>query len=250
MPGARPSGSVWGCWCRWPTSSTGASTLCWAIATAPSRRSSGHEPLMDDEIESAGRGNLLAVAALAVEDRAGARHELARAVAMVPPDSASARSPYRGLHAFLLAVEDAARADSAAADVAATPALDAVANPLRHPGQRRTRRTRRRRREGRNLVRYRRRWTRQRAVVPPPRAPTGRRGRDHRQLGRPGGLAAPSPLVLHRTPRPNSPERAAPCCARAARPYPAPVPTGCHPNSRPTGSPAERTTSWYCSPVA
>src|SRR4051794_23998163 len=84
-------------------------------------------PSMDDEIESSGRGNLLAVAALAVEDRAGARDELARAVAMVPPGSASARSPYRGLHALVLAVEDAPGADSVAADLAATPALDTVA---------------------------------------------------------------------------------------------------------------------------
>jgi hypothetical protein len=84
-------------------------------------------PSMDDEIESSGRGNLLAVAALAVEDRAGARDELARAVAMVPPGSASARGPYRGLHALVLAVEDAPGADSVAADLAATPALDTVA---------------------------------------------------------------------------------------------------------------------------
>ena len=84
-------------------------------------------PSMDGEIESAGRGNLLAVAALAVEDRASARDELARAVAMVPPGSASSRSPYRGLHALLLAVEDAPGADSLAADLAATPAMDAVA---------------------------------------------------------------------------------------------------------------------------
>ena len=84
-------------------------------------------PWMDDEIESAGRGNLLAVAALAVEDRAGARDELAHAVALVPPGSSSARSPYRGLHALLLAVEDAPDAEAVAADLAATPALDGVA---------------------------------------------------------------------------------------------------------------------------
>ena len=84
-------------------------------------------PTMDDEIEASGRGNLLAFAALAVEDRAGALDELARAVALAPPDSDSARSPYRGLHALLLAVEDAPGAEDAAADLAATPTLDAVA---------------------------------------------------------------------------------------------------------------------------
>jgi DNA-binding CsgD family transcriptional regulator/tetratricopeptide (TPR) repeat protein len=88
-------------------------------------------PTMDDEIEASGRGNLLALAALAVEDRAGALDELARAVALAPPDSASAHSPYRGLHALLLAIEDAPGAEDAAADLAATPVVDAVA---RHYG--------------------------------------------------------------------------------------------------------------------
>ncbi len=84
-------------------------------------------PAMDDEIEASGRGNLLALAALAVEDRHGALDELARSVALAPPDSASARSPFRGLHALLLAIEDAPGAEDAAADLAATPVLDAVA---------------------------------------------------------------------------------------------------------------------------
>jgi DNA-binding CsgD family transcriptional regulator/tetratricopeptide (TPR) repeat protein len=97
-----------------------------ALAAFEQARSS-----LDDEIESAGRGNLLAVAALAVEDRSCAREELARAVAMVPPGSASARSPFRGLHALLLAIEDAPGARTVAADTAASPALDAVA---RHCG--------------------------------------------------------------------------------------------------------------------
>ena len=84
-------------------------------------------PTMDDEIEASGRGNLLALAALAVEDRHGALDELARAVVLAPPDSASARSPFRGLHALLLAIEDAPGAEDAAADLAAIPVLDAVA---------------------------------------------------------------------------------------------------------------------------
>ena len=84
-------------------------------------------PTMDDEIEASGRGNLLAVAALAVEDRAGALEELARAVALAPPDSATARSPLRGLHALLLAVEDARGAEDVATELAHTPVLDAVA---------------------------------------------------------------------------------------------------------------------------
>ncbi|RFU19100.1 helix-turn-helix transcriptional regulator [Geodermatophilus marinus] len=88
-------------------------------------------PAMDDEIEASGRGNLLALASLAIEDRVGALDELARAVALAPPDSASARSPCRGLHALLLAVDGAPGAEDAAADVAATPVLDAVA---RHYG--------------------------------------------------------------------------------------------------------------------
>jgi DNA-binding CsgD family transcriptional regulator len=66
-----------------------------------------------------------------VEDRRGALDELARAVALAPPGSASARSPYNGLHALLLAVDDAPHARAAAAGVAATPVLDAVA---RHYG--------------------------------------------------------------------------------------------------------------------
>jgi DNA-binding CsgD family transcriptional regulator/tetratricopeptide (TPR) repeat protein len=88
-------------------------------------------PTMDDEIEAAGRGNLLAVAALAADDRPTALDELARAVALAPPDSASARSPYNGLHALLLAIDDAPGAEVAAAGLAATPVLDAVA---RHYG--------------------------------------------------------------------------------------------------------------------
>ena len=85
-------------------------------------------PSMDAEIEASGRGNLLAVAALAVEDRVAALHELARAVALAPPDSASARSPYRGLYALLLAVDDAPGAVAAVADLMATPTLDAVSD--------------------------------------------------------------------------------------------------------------------------
>jgi DNA-binding CsgD family transcriptional regulator len=88
-------------------------------------------PAMDDEIEASGRGNLLALAALAAEDRRGALDELACAVALAPPDSASARSPYNGLHALLLAVGDAPGAEAAAARLATTPVLDDVA---RHYG--------------------------------------------------------------------------------------------------------------------
>ena len=59
--------------------------------------------------------------------RAGALEELARAVALAPPDSATARSPLRGLHALLLAVEDARGAEDVATELAHTPVLDAVA---------------------------------------------------------------------------------------------------------------------------
>ncbi|RTL70005.1 MAG: LuxR family transcriptional regulator [Pseudonocardiaceae bacterium] len=84
-------------------------------------------PSMDAEIEASGRGNLLAVAALAVEDRPGALDELARATALAPPDSASARSPYRGLHALLLAVDGSADAPTVIDQLAAIGAVDVVA---------------------------------------------------------------------------------------------------------------------------
>ncbi|HSK60429.1 MAG TPA: LuxR C-terminal-related transcriptional regulator, partial [Actinomycetospora sp.] len=74
-----------------------------------------------------GRGNLLAVAALAVEDSAGARDELARAAALAPPDSASARSPQAGLRALLDAVEDAPEASRTCTELAATSTLDTIA---------------------------------------------------------------------------------------------------------------------------
>ena len=53
--------------------------------------------------------------------------ELARAVELAPPESASSRSPYRGLHALLLAVDDKTGARDAVADLAATTTLDVVA---------------------------------------------------------------------------------------------------------------------------
>ncbi|MDN5929623.1 MAG: LuxR C-terminal-related transcriptional regulator, partial [Pseudonocardia sp.] len=84
-------------------------------------------PSMDQEIEASGRGNLLAVAALAVEDRHGALDEFARATALAPPDSASARSPYRGLHALLLAVADPPRARGEVDHLGTLPAMDVVA---------------------------------------------------------------------------------------------------------------------------
>ena len=73
-------------------------------------------PTMDKEIEASGRGNLLALAALAIEDRCSALDELARAVALAPRNSASARSPYCGLHALLLAIEDAPGGEAAFAE--------------------------------------------------------------------------------------------------------------------------------------
>ncbi|MDN5747790.1 MAG: helix-turn-helix transcriptional regulator, partial [Pseudonocardia sp.] len=83
-------------------------------------------PSMDAEVEASGRGNLLAVAALAVEDRGGALDEFARATALAPPDSPSARSPYRGLYALLLAVEGSPGARAEADRLAAIGVMDVV----------------------------------------------------------------------------------------------------------------------------
>ncbi|WP_165825853.1 ATP-binding protein [Actinomycetospora cinnamomea] len=84
-------------------------------------------PEADAEIEASGRGNLLAVAALAVEDREGALDEFARAEALAPSRSSSARSPYRGLHALALAVVGDAAAAEVTREVASLPVVDAVA---------------------------------------------------------------------------------------------------------------------------
>ncbi len=84
-------------------------------------------PEADAEIEASGRGNLLAVAALAVEDRDDALVELARAAALAPSRSASARSPYRGMHALVLAVVDDPGAAEVTDEVSSLPVVDAVA---------------------------------------------------------------------------------------------------------------------------
>ena len=62
-------------------------------------------PMMDAEIEATGRGHVLALAALAVEDRAGALREFSAAEAVMPPGSGVARAPFRGLSALLHVVE-------------------------------------------------------------------------------------------------------------------------------------------------
>lgn len=81
----------------------------------------------DAEIEASGRGNLLAVAALAVEDRDDAVVEFARAAALAPSRSSSARSPYRGLHALVLAVSGDPSAADVTSEVCSLPVVDAVA---------------------------------------------------------------------------------------------------------------------------
>jgi DNA-binding CsgD family transcriptional regulator len=62
-------------------------------------------PMMDAEIEATGRGHVLALAALAVEDRAGALHEFSAAEAVMPTGSGVARAPFRGLSALLHVVD-------------------------------------------------------------------------------------------------------------------------------------------------
>ncbi|HEX2273560.1 MAG TPA: AAA family ATPase [Acidimicrobiales bacterium] len=62
-------------------------------------------PLMDAEIEATGRGHVLALAALATEDRAAARAEFAAAERLCPPRSGVARAPHRGVYALLLALD-------------------------------------------------------------------------------------------------------------------------------------------------
>lgn len=59
----------------------------------------------DVEIEAAARGNILGIAALAIEDRAASMAELEAAHRMAPADSAVAGSPFRGVRALLLALE-------------------------------------------------------------------------------------------------------------------------------------------------
>ncbi|HEX2193336.1 MAG TPA: AAA family ATPase [Acidimicrobiales bacterium] len=63
-------------------------------------------PLMDAEIEATGRGHVLGLAALTVEDRAGALREFHAAEALMPPGSGVARAPYRGVYALLQVLED------------------------------------------------------------------------------------------------------------------------------------------------
>jgi DNA-binding NarL/FixJ family response regulator len=62
-------------------------------------------PMMDVELEATGRGHVLALAALAVEDRAGALREFSAAEAVMPPGSGVAQAPFRGLSALLRVVE-------------------------------------------------------------------------------------------------------------------------------------------------
>ncbi|HWC11622.1 MAG TPA: LuxR C-terminal-related transcriptional regulator, partial [Acidimicrobiales bacterium] len=67
-------------------------------------------PLMDAEVEATGRGHVLGLAALTVEDRPGALREFAAAEMLMPPDSGVGRAPYRGVYAVLLALEDGSTA--------------------------------------------------------------------------------------------------------------------------------------------
>lgn len=62
-------------------------------------------PAMDAEIEATGRAHVLALGALAHEDRAGALAQFAAAERVCPPGSGVARSPWHGLYTLLLALD-------------------------------------------------------------------------------------------------------------------------------------------------
>ena len=62
-------------------------------------------PLADAEVEATGRGHVLALAALAGEDRETALAEFAAAERLCPPRSGVASAPYRGVYALLQALD-------------------------------------------------------------------------------------------------------------------------------------------------
>ena len=87
-------------------------------------------PQSDSEIESTGRGHVLALAALACEDRAAAVEQLDRALALAPEFSDVARAPHCGLRALLLAVEGADEASAVAGRLDADAAVVGVTRAL------------------------------------------------------------------------------------------------------------------------
>jgi DNA-binding CsgD family transcriptional regulator/tetratricopeptide (TPR) repeat protein len=84
-------------------------------------------PQMDTEIEATGRGHVVALAALACEDRAAALEQLELAAALAPEYSGVARAPHCGLRVLLLAVDGADAASVVAGRLEADAAVVGVA---------------------------------------------------------------------------------------------------------------------------
>ncbi|MDQ4088959.1 MAG: helix-turn-helix transcriptional regulator, partial [Actinomycetota bacterium] len=86
--------------------------------------------MMDAEVEATQRGHILALLALALEDRAETLEQLELAAMLVPPYSDVARAPHCGLRALLLAVEGAPTAPSIADHLCGDPAVVGVPRAL------------------------------------------------------------------------------------------------------------------------
>jgi DNA-binding NarL/FixJ family response regulator len=89
-----------------------------------------YRPMMDAEIEATSRGHVLAVRALAREERGEALDQLERAAGLAPPYSDVARAPHSGLRALLLAVARERTAPSVVGQLDRDPAVVGVARAL------------------------------------------------------------------------------------------------------------------------
>ena len=87
-------------------------------------------PMMDAEIEATQRGHVLALMALASEDRDAALEQLELAATLAPPYSDVARAPHCGMRALLLALEEVTTASSVTAELDRDPAIVGVARAL------------------------------------------------------------------------------------------------------------------------